>query len=133
MTDGEIPVALDPDERVDLVARMDGALVVLTDHRVVVQEGDRTALDVDLGGIRRIEFDLERGRAATLILVPHDPRQTRRCWQCPTRRWKRSRRRWGSSAAGCGRWTSWSGPAGDAAILDRDTVRNCGEEEVDDP
>jgi hypothetical protein len=37
---------------------------------LVVAEGDAPVLDIPFSELRRIQFDIERGRAATLVIVP---------------------------------------------------------------
>lgn len=46
------------------------AVLVVTEHRLIVNNGRKTTLDVGLHEIRRIQLDIERDRAATFILVP---------------------------------------------------------------
>ena len=48
----------------------DGHLVVLTDDILRVGSGENVALDVPIGDVRRIQFDVERDRPATLVIVP---------------------------------------------------------------
>src|SRR5687768_5490411 len=64
---------IDRDERIQVRAEAQGAKVLVTDRRLVVAAGERIALDVGYGGLRRIQFDIERDRPATLVIVPHDP------------------------------------------------------------
>lgn len=65
---------LDPDEAVrGVVDGTDGRLI-LTDHRVLVAESGRITLDVPIGNVRLIEFDVERQRPARVIIVPESPR-----------------------------------------------------------
>ena len=56
-----------------LVDGLDGRVVV-TDKRLAVTEAQRIALNVELQKIRRIQFDIERQRPATMVIVPDDPR-----------------------------------------------------------
>jgi hypothetical protein len=35
-----------------------------------VAEGGRIVLDVPFSGLRRIQFDIERGRVASMVIVP---------------------------------------------------------------
>jgi hypothetical protein len=49
------------------------ATVLVTDERIAIAEANRVALDVEITGLRRIQFDIERERPATLVLVPDDP------------------------------------------------------------
>jgi hypothetical protein len=70
----ELPgVELHPDERLEMVARTVPADVALTDRRIIVQADGRTLLSLPVEGIRRIQLDVERGRPATLVLVPQLP------------------------------------------------------------
>ena len=56
-----------------LVDGVDGRVVV-TDQRLAVANAQRVALNVELRKIRRIQFDIERERPATMVIVPDDPR-----------------------------------------------------------
>src|SRR5688572_16111768 len=47
--------------------------VVVTDHRLAVANAQRIALNVELRKLRRIQFDIERERPATMVIVPDDP------------------------------------------------------------
>jgi hypothetical protein len=47
--------------------------VRLDDHRISVMSSDRTVLDLPIRQLRRIQFDIERGRPATLVIVPEHP------------------------------------------------------------
>jgi hypothetical protein len=75
--DLEAQLRLEADERVRLAAETERALVVVTDRRLIVKEAERYALDLPIEDIRRIELSVERGRPATLMVVPrssqHDP------------------------------------------------------------
>lgn len=56
-----------------LVDGVDGRVVV-TDRRLAVTDDQRIALNVDLREVRRIQFDIERERPATMVIVPDNPR-----------------------------------------------------------
>ena len=74
--DSDKPAVLrivEPGETVHVMAEAVGAHLLLTDRRVVVAAGERVALDVPFPGLRRIQFDIERERPATLVIVPQDP------------------------------------------------------------
>jgi hypothetical protein len=64
---------MEPGETVEQVMETLEARLVVTDRRIRVASGDRVALDVDFPGLRRIQFDIERNRPATLVIVPDDP------------------------------------------------------------
>jgi hypothetical protein len=68
---------LESDEAVLVVTTTERALVAVTDRRLIVRDAVRVALDLPIEGIRRVELDVERGRPATLAVVPHSP------WQEP--------------------------------------------------
>jgi hypothetical protein len=55
-----------------LVDGVDGRVVV-TDQRLAVTDAQRIALNVELRKLRRIQFDIERERPATMVIVPDDP------------------------------------------------------------
>ena len=64
---------LQPGEQIHARARAGGALLLVTDRRVAVASDDRVALDVPFERLRRVQFDIERARPATLVLVPELP------------------------------------------------------------
>jgi hypothetical protein len=64
---------LQPDERLHSHARAIDGLVAVTDRRLLVHAGGRLALDVPVEEIRRIQFDVERTRPATMVIVPEHP------------------------------------------------------------
>ena len=60
-------------EQLRLQASARDATLVVTDRRLVVAaEPSRIALAVPFDGLRRIQFDIERSRPATLVIVPED-------------------------------------------------------------
>ncbi len=65
---------LEPDENVEVIAEATGARLLVTDRRIAVATDDRIALDIRLEGLRRVQFDIERVRPATLVIVPEHPR-----------------------------------------------------------
>lgn len=65
--------SLDPDEQIHVQAPAGGNIVIVTERRLAVAASDRLALDVPISNLRRIEFDIERGRPATLVIVPMWP------------------------------------------------------------
>jgi hypothetical protein len=80
MTDIEphLRQALEPGEQLRVRARSREAVLAVTDRRIVVAAPQRIALAVRLEGLRRIQFDIERDRPATLVIVPeqaHDEPQ----------------------------------------------------------
>ena len=64
---------LETDEAIELVAHARTHRVVLTDRRVAVADEERVALHVPYLALRRIQFDIERNRPATLVIVPESP------------------------------------------------------------
>ena len=66
---------LEPGEQVYAEAQADdGAALLVTDRRVAVAvRPDRFQLDVPFDALRRIQFDIERNRPATLVIVPDHP------------------------------------------------------------
>ena len=69
--------ALEPGEELRLQARATEAVLAVTDRRLMVAAPERVALAVPFDGLRRIQFDIERDRPATLVIVPemahHEP------------------------------------------------------------
>jgi hypothetical protein len=72
-TDDPIAAILEHDEAVELVARARTHRIVVTDRRLAVADDDRVALHIPFPGLRRIQFDIERDRPATLVIVPQQP------------------------------------------------------------
>ncbi len=64
---------LDPDEAIHAQALAVEAVVAVTDRRIVVADAERVALNVAIDQIRRVQFDIERQRPATLVIVPEHP------------------------------------------------------------
>ena len=65
---------LEADEQVKRITRAMDATVVVTDRRIAVARGERIAMDIPFDRLRRIQFDVERRRPATLVVVPELPR-----------------------------------------------------------
>ena len=65
-----LPHILRPGEVVETQAVVEGSAIAVTRERLIVVEGDKTVLDIPFDELRRIEFDIERGRDATLVIVP---------------------------------------------------------------
>ena len=64
---------LEPGETVHAQARAVEAVVAVTDRRIVVADAQRVALNVAIDSVRRVQFDIERTRPATLVIVPEHP------------------------------------------------------------
>ena len=65
---------LEPDEAV--IARVraaNNAILAVTDRRLAVVEETRVAVVVPIESVRRIQFDIEKSRPATLVIVPESP------------------------------------------------------------
>ena len=73
MRDHPILRSLDPDEEIHVQARAGESLVVVTNRRLTVASQERLALDVPIDNLRRVQFDIERDRPATLVVVPQRP------------------------------------------------------------
>jgi hypothetical protein len=69
---------LEPGEELRLRAQAIDSVLAVTDRRLVVAARERIALAVPFQRLRRIQFDIERNRPATLVIVPemaHDEPQ----------------------------------------------------------
>ncbi len=64
---------LEPGETVQQVVRATSTRVLVTDRRIAVAQEDHVALNVEIQQVRRIQFDIERDRPATLVIVPEHP------------------------------------------------------------
>ncbi len=76
-TDPEHEIALrllESGEQIHRITRAQDATVLVTDRRIAIARGDRVAMDIPYERLRRIQFDVERRRPATLVLVPELPR-----------------------------------------------------------
>lgn len=67
---------LEPGERIQHATTAGEALLAVTDRRIAVVQRQRTALDVSIDGLRRIQFDIEKARPATLVIVPEHAEHT---------------------------------------------------------
>ena len=71
--DPEILHLLQPGERVELAIATTAAELRVTDRRILVTAGGQVRLDIPYENLRRIQFDIEALRPATLVIVPHRP------------------------------------------------------------
>jgi hypothetical protein len=71
--DEQLPPQLAAGERLEVIAHCAEADLIVTDRRLAVIAQDRVALDIPFDGLRRVQFDLERNRPGTLVLVPDSP------------------------------------------------------------
>jgi hypothetical protein len=75
---------LTPGEELNLETRTRDGVLAVTDRRVVVAGPERVALDIPYAKLRRVQFDVERGAMATVVLVPDDPGYEPQVLQIPT-------------------------------------------------
>ena len=61
---------LEAGESVQVLTETEGAKLLVTDRRLAVTTDDRVVLAIGFDGLRRIQFDIERTRPATLVIVP---------------------------------------------------------------
>jgi hypothetical protein len=71
--DDEVLRLLEPDEQLQTRARALDGEVAVTDRRILVRTGGRVVLNIPVERLRRIQFDVERTRPATLVIVPEHP------------------------------------------------------------
>ena len=57
-------------ERLEMRADAGGAIVIVTDRRLAIADEHRLIMDTSFSNIRRIQFDIERDRPATFVVVP---------------------------------------------------------------
>jgi hypothetical protein len=61
-------------EELVATARARDAEFVVTNSRIAIAaENGRMAMDLPIQDVRRIQFDIERERPATLVIVPDEP------------------------------------------------------------
>jgi len=65
-----LPHILQPGEVLEGHADANGSIIAVTEERLLVAEGDKTVLDIPFDQLRRIQFDIEHHRDATLVIVP---------------------------------------------------------------
>lgn len=73
--DEPILALVGPEEKLQAIAKADEYRILVTDRRVAVAQDQRIALDIPIRELRRVEFDIEKSRPATLVFVPdsHPP------------------------------------------------------------
>jgi hypothetical protein len=71
----QIRQVLEPDEQLQITARAFDAFVAVTDRRIAVVNDRKVLIDATFDGLRRIQFDIERDRPATLVVVPESSMQ----------------------------------------------------------
>jgi hypothetical protein len=64
---------LEPGELLHARAEATDASLIVTNLRVAVAVNARLAMAVPFASLRRVQYDIERGRPATLVLVPDRP------------------------------------------------------------
>ncbi len=78
---------LEPGENVEVLADAEGAKLLVTDRRLAVVDDERIVLDIAFAALRRIQFDIERQRPATLVIVPESAAQEPRVIAVPPERY----------------------------------------------
>jgi hypothetical protein len=73
-TDPHLEALIEPGETIRHRTRATRAILAVTDRRIIVAAPYGIALDLPLAALRRVQFDIERDRPATLVLVPDQPR-----------------------------------------------------------
>lgn len=68
--DPELVRHLEPGEEVHAAARATDAFMAVSNRRLLVAAGERLALSLPIEAVRRIQFDIEKGRPATVVIVP---------------------------------------------------------------
>jgi hypothetical protein len=61
---------LQPGERIELALEGMESEIRVTDRRIVVTQDQRVRLDIPFERLRRIQFDVESGRPAVMVVVP---------------------------------------------------------------
>ena len=73
--DDQLRRVLEPGEQLQVTARAIDAFVAVTDRRLAVINDRKVLIDTPFHGLRRIQFDIERDRPATLVVVPESSMQ----------------------------------------------------------
>jgi hypothetical protein len=58
------------DDRLQLRADAGDAVMTVTDRRLVIADEHRVIMNIPFSDLRRIQFDIERSRPATFVVVP---------------------------------------------------------------
>jgi hypothetical protein len=64
--------SLAPDERLRAQAHAREGTLAVSDRRLIVASRERVALSIPFNDLRRIQFDIERDRPATMVIVPEE-------------------------------------------------------------
>ena len=85
MSTEEFPLLhlLEPGEVIESQAQADGFFIAVTGQRIVATDGSRTVLNIPFSELRRIQFDIERDRDATLVVVPEHIKNEPRVFSIP--------------------------------------------------
>jgi hypothetical protein len=75
--------APDAIESVESQAHADGFLIAVTGQRIIATDDNRPVMDIEFAELRRIQFDIERDRGATLVIVPEHVRNEPRVFSVP--------------------------------------------------
>jgi len=67
-----ILAVLEPDETLRARARARDAVIAVSNRRLIVAARERVALSIGFEELRRIQFDIERDRPATMVIVPEE-------------------------------------------------------------
>jgi len=78
-----LPHVLRPGEVVEGHVVAGASVIAITRDRLVVAEGDVPVMDIPFSDLRRIQFDIERGRDATMVIVPESPKNWPRLVSVP--------------------------------------------------
>jgi hypothetical protein len=70
----ELSRVLEPGETLQATAHGTDAILAVSDRRVFIAANDRIALSIRIKELRRIQFDIEKSRPATLVVVPEAAR-----------------------------------------------------------
>lgn len=65
--------ALGAGENIIVVAAAGEHRIIVTSQRLSISTDHRIVLDLELNALRRIQFDIERDRPATMVVVPEHP------------------------------------------------------------
>jgi len=63
---------LEPNEVLRARARARDAVIAVSDRRLIVAARERVSLSIGLDELRRSQFDIERDRPATMVIVPEE-------------------------------------------------------------
>ena len=85
---------LEPGEELHQSAAIGDAVLAVTSHRIAIVVQDRTAMDIVIDGLRRIQLDIEKSLRPRSFWCRNRPNSSLNCWPSSPMSITRSRAPW---------------------------------------